>query len=399
MNTSMSMPNLLFAGKLRTQAALAANRSNTFMAALIAGADKQAGPMPWANQAPADEAGNEVHFIEILAKMALENEARAAKIVAEAIPVREVTAQTSVLDEWRSAEAAPSTHCRKHMPSHHRRSVAGQHRPDRSRSHRRPLHGWYDGSGTSASAGISQSPSAFPSAGAFRAQTALGSNQNNTFMAALLSSTERQSRQKPWSNPAAANQALATEIQPDRAFANQTLAEEAVAGPRLAVEPVASPASTQTPTPILTPILTPTPTLTPTPALTPTRALAPTPACPIIANEEVPAEETVVNLIPAEDVVAQTRVIPPPPRKQTNLLFRAWSWLNRNCSISSNKQLRVAETISLGDKRFVAVVQVEGRKFLIGGGSAGVSLLTQLGTANDTQAAFGAAMASGVIPE
>jgi hypothetical protein len=45
------------------------------------------------------------------------------------------------------------------------------------------------------------------------------------------------------------------------------------------------------------------------------------------------------------------------------------------------------------------VVQVEGRKFLIGGGSAGVSLLTQLGTANDTQAAFGAAMASGVIPE
>jgi flagellar biogenesis protein FliO len=97
--------------------------------------------------------------------------------------------------------------------------------------------------------------------------------------------------------------------------------------------------------------------------------------------------------------VAQTRVIPPPPRKQTNLLFRAWSWLNRNCSISSNKQLRVAETISLGDKRFVAVVQVEGRKFLIGGGSAGVSLLTQLGTANDTQAALGAAMASGVIPE
>ncbi len=255
------------------------------------------------------------------------------------------------------------------------------------------MHGWYDGSGTSASAGISQSPSTFPSAGAFRAQTALGSNQNNTFMAALLSSTERQSRQKPWSNPAAANQALATEIQPDRAFANQTLAEEAVAGPRLAVEPVASPASTQTPTPILTPI--PTPALTP--ALTPTPA--PTPACPIIANEEVPAEETVVNLIPAEDVVAQTRVIPPPPRKQTNLLFRAWSWLNRNCSISSNKQLRVAETISLGDKRFVAVVQVEGRKFLIGGGSAGVSLLTQLGTANDTQAALGAAMASGVIPE
>jgi len=388
MNTSMNMPNLLFAGKLRTQAALAANRSNTFMAALISGAEKQASQKPWGNAAPANEAGNEApheaRVIETLAKMALENEARAAKAVADMIPVmipvKEAPAQTSVIHGWRSADVAPGTHCRKHMPSHHRRSIAGQHRLDRSRGHRRPSHGWYEGSGTTTSMGISQSPSAFPSAGTFRAQTAQGTNQNNTFMAALLSSTARQSRQKPWSNPAAANQALAAEVQPDRDFASQTLAEEAVAGPARAMEPVASlPA--------------------PTPAPIPTLAPASTPTIATIATQEAPAEETIANPIPAEDVVAQTRVIPPPPRKQTNLLFRAWSWLNRNYSMSSNKQLRVAETVSLGDKRFVAVVQVEGRKFLIGGGSAGVSLLTQLGTANDTQAALGAAMASGVIPE
>jgi len=42
------------------------------------------------------------------------------------------------------------------------------------------------------------------------------------------------------------------------------------------------------------------------------------------------------------------------------------------------KQLRVSETVPLGEKRFVAVLQCEGRKFLIGGGSSGVSLLTSL---------------------
>lgn len=61
-----------------------------------------------------------------------------------------------------------------------------------------------------------------------------------------------------------------------------------------------------------------------------------------------------------------------------SMLARGWAWLNRKYAASATKQLRVAETISLGEKRFVAVVQVEGRKFLIGGGASGVSLLTHL---------------------
>jgi len=36
--------------------------------------------------------------------------------------------------------------------------------------------------------------------------------------------------------------------------------------------------------------------------------------------------------------------------------------------------------VSLGEKRFVAVVCLEGREFLVGGGASGVSLLTQLGS-------------------
>jgi hypothetical protein len=61
-------------------------------------------------------------------------------------------------------------------------------------------------------------------------------------------------------------------------------------------------------------------------------------------------------------------------------LARAWSWLHSRCALSATKRLRVSETVSLGEKRFVALVCVEGREFLIGGGSAGVSLLSALGT-------------------
>jgi hypothetical protein len=69
------------------------------------------------------------------------------------------------------------------------------------------------------------------------------------------------------------------------------------------------------------------------------------------------------------------------PRKEARSggLARAFSWLQSKYAASATKRLRVAETVSLGDKRFVALVCVEGREFLIGGSSSGVSLLAQLG--------------------
>ena len=60
-------------------------------------------------------------------------------------------------------------------------------------------------------------------------------------------------------------------------------------------------------------------------------------------------------------------------------LSRAWSFLHARYKISTTKRLHVSETISLGEKRFVAIVNVEGREFLIGGGVSGMSLLAQLG--------------------
>lgn len=60
------------------------------------------------------------------------------------------------------------------------------------------------------------------------------------------------------------------------------------------------------------------------------------------------------------------------------MLKQIWSWIQARYSASTTKRLRVAEVASLGDKRFVALVTVEGREFLIGGGASGVSLLTPL---------------------
>ncbi len=44
------------------------------------------------------------------------------------------------------------------------------------------------------------------------------------------------------------------------------------------------------------------------------------------------------------------------------------------------QQLRLGETLSFGERRFVAVVEFERQKFLIGGNGSGVSLLANLQT-------------------
>jgi flagellar biogenesis protein FliO len=58
--------------------------------------------------------------------------------------------------------------------------------------------------------------------------------------------------------------------------------------------------------------------------------------------------------------------------------------MHRKYALAATRRLRVAETMSLGEKRFVSIVSVDGREFLIGGGTSGVSLLAQLGTASES---------------
>jgi hypothetical protein len=63
----------------------------------------------------------------------------------------------------------------------------------------------------------------------------------------------------------------------------------------------------------------------------------------------------------------------------SGLLTRAWMWFRANHGIRSTaKRLKVTSTVSLGDKRFVALIQVDGVEFLVGGGATNVALLAQI---------------------
>ena len=82
-----------------------------------------------------------------------------------------------------------------------------------------------------------------------------------------------------------------------------------------------------------------------------------------------------------------------PERTGSRILAHLWSWLHAKYTLSSTTRLRVMEMVPLGEKRFLAVVSVQGREFLIGGGVSGVSVVTQLEGALETAAAPGAEFA------
>jgi len=57
----------------------------------------------------------------------------------------------------------------------------------------------------------------------------------------------------------------------------------------------------------------------------------------------------------------------------------AWNWAQHKLkSQQGKKRLRVCESVSLGEKRFLAVIQVDGEQFLVGGSSSSVATLAHL---------------------
>jgi hypothetical protein len=63
---------------------------------------------------------------------------------------------------------------------------------------------------------------------------------------------------------------------------------------------------------------------------------------------------------------------------------RAGRWMMGQLgSRRTRKRLRVCETVSLGEKRFVAVIEVDGEQFLVGGASSSVATLARLQHAQD----------------
>lgn len=68
-------------------------------------------------------------------------------------------------------------------------------------------------------------------------------------------------------------------------------------------------------------------------------------------------------------------------RRETILGWLTWAWKfarRQLVSRQSRKRLRVCESVSLGEKRFIAVIEVDGEQFLVGGASSSVATLARL---------------------
>lgn len=60
-------------------------------------------------------------------------------------------------------------------------------------------------------------------------------------------------------------------------------------------------------------------------------------------------------------------------------LLTRFSALARKIQVrQKKKRLRICESVPLGDKRFVAVIQVDDQQFLLGGSANSIALLAQL---------------------
>lgn len=77
-----------------------------------------------------------------------------------------------------------------------------------------------------------------------------------------------------------------------------------------------------------------------------------------------------------------------PGRALETTLLQAWKWLTQHSrgvlTHRVSRRLKVAETVSLGEKRFVSIVQVDGEQFLVGGSSANIVLLAKLEATAET---------------
>jgi flagellar biogenesis protein FliO len=79
------------------------------------------------------------------------------------------------------------------------------------------------------------------------------------------------------------------------------------------------------------------------------------------------------------DVATARQKMPPMARALCDVLSKIFSTTQKVFTAKrAPKQLRVCESVSLGDKRFVAVIQVDQERFLIGGAANSIAMLTRL---------------------
>jgi flagellar biogenesis protein FliO len=99
------------------------------------------------------------------------------------------------------------------------------------------------------------------------------------------------------------------------------------------------------------------------------------------SNEEM--EEEQVEMPATQTEVATVLEVPQSGESQSTAiaywLVSTWKWLQKQVRFRHpRRRLRVCETVSLGEKRFVAVIEVDGEQFLVGGASNSVATLARL---------------------
>ena len=78
------------------------------------------------------------------------------------------------------------------------------------------------------------------------------------------------------------------------------------------------------------------------------------------------------------EVNAASRAIPPPGAAWAVVLKNIWQWTRRAVKVRKTRRLRVCETLSLGERRFLAVIEFDRQEFLVGGTGNSLTLLARL---------------------
>ncbi len=92
-------------------------------------------------------------------------------------------------------------------------------------------------------------------------------------------------------------------------------------------------------------------------------------------REKKSADQPTAAIVVRESAPSGFPVVIPTSTKPRKI----WSWARRVVSAhQSRKRLRLCESISLGEKRFIAIVQVDGEQFLVGGAADSLNVLARL---------------------
>ena len=86
--------------------------------------------------------------------------------------------------------------------------------------------------------------------------------------------------------------------------------------------------------------------------------------------------------ISGQEISLPSRFAEPRPSQLLLHMRKIWRELSGSRGLrllqTRSRRLQVQETVQLGEKRFVAILRVDGEQFLIGGSAAAISLLASL---------------------